>query len=55
MKSKEIKEDRFVIENAEYTNIFESVYSGKVGGVVFQKNNRLRICKIQGQRDRKTK
>lgn len=40
---------------AEVINNFQENISGKIGGVVFQKNNRLRVAKIQGKRKRKTK
>lgn len=43
------------METAEITNNFQENISGTVGNVVFQKNNRLRIRKLQGQRKRRTK
>lgn len=36
------------------TNPFEFI-SGTIGNIVFQKNNKLRIRKIQGQRKRRQK
>lgn len=41
--------------NGEVINNWEENLSGTIGNIVFQKNNRLRIRKIQGQRKRRKK
>lgn len=43
------------METAREVNNWQENLSGTVGNIVFQKNNRIRIRKIQGQRKRKMK
>jgi hypothetical protein len=43
------------METATVENNWQENLSGTVGGVVFQKNNRIRIRKIQGKRKRTNK
>lgn len=40
---------------AEQINNWQENITGTIGNVVFQKNNRLRVRKIQGQRRKKRK
>lgn len=43
------------METAKEKNNWQANLSGTIGNVVFQKNNRIRVRKIQGQRKRKGK
>jgi hypothetical protein len=43
------------METATVENNWQENLSGTIGNVVFQKNNRIRIKKIQGRRKRPSK